>query len=173
MWAGGDCVSAGYIGNEELTKERYRPDPFLGNGRLMFRTRDLGRWTPDGELEHFGRTDDQVKIRGFRVELDSVSAALESVPTCKRAVALKLNDRHLVAFVSPLTVDTEAAKEAVANTLPYYCTPKFVIALPELPLTSRGKVDKRTLMQIAIEHDTAHKTDQLQLEPWEAEVAPC
>jgi D-alanine--poly(phosphoribitol) ligase subunit 1 len=173
MWAGGDCVSAGYIGNEELTKERYRPDPFLGNGRLMFRTRDLGRWTPDGELEHFGRTDDQVKIRGFRVELDSVSAALESVPTCKRAVALKLNDRHLVAFVSPLTVDAEAAKEAVANTLPYYCTPKFVIALPELPMTSRGKVDKRALMQIAIEHDTAHKTDQLQPEPWEAEVAPC
>ncbi|MEZ4664800.1 MAG: AMP-binding protein [Caldilineaceae bacterium] len=86
MWAGGDCVTAGYLHNPQLTCERYAPDPFLGGGRMMFRTRDLGRWTPDGDLEHFGRTDDQVKIRGFRVELDSVSAALESVPNCKRAV---------------------------------------------------------------------------------------
>lgn len=173
MWAGGDCVSAGYIGNEALTKERYRPDPFLGNGRLMFRTRDLGRWTPDGELEHFGRTDDQVKIRGFRVELDSVSAALESVPTCRRAVALKFDSRYLVAFVSPLTVDVEVAREVVAAALPYYCTPKFVIALEELPMTSRGKIDKRALMQRAIEHDTAHEADQFEPELLQAEVAAC
>ncbi len=73
MWAGGDCVSAGYLDNPALNAERYAPDPFLGGGRRMFRTRDLGRWTPDGELEHLGRTDDQVKVRGFRVELDSVS----------------------------------------------------------------------------------------------------
>ena len=80
MWAGGDCVSAGYLHNPALNAERYAPDPFLGNGRMMFRTRDLGRWTPDGELEHLGRTDDQVKVRGgFRVELDSVSTVLESV----------------------------------------------------------------------------------------------
>jgi amino acid adenylation domain-containing protein len=153
MWAGGDCVSAGYIGNEQLTSERYRPDPFLGNGRLMFRTRDLGRWTVEGELEHLGRTDDQVKIRGFRVELDSVSAALEATPHCKRAVTLKLDNRHLVGFVSPLNVDVIAAETAVADSLPYYCTPKFIIALPELPMTSRGKIDKRALMQMAVEHD--------------------
>jgi acyl-coenzyme A synthetase/AMP-(fatty) acid ligase len=159
MWAGGNCVSAGYIGNEQLTKERYVPDPFLANGRMMFRTRDLGRWTEDGELEHFGRTDDQVKIRGFRVELDSVSAILESLPNSKRAVALKLNSRNLVAFVSPLNVDEEAAKQAVADALPYYCTPKFVVAMEELPMTSRGKINKRALMSIAIERDEAEKID--------------
>ncbi len=153
MWAGGDCVTAGYLHNAQLTNERYAPDPFLGNGRTMFRTRDLGRWTLDGELEHLGRTDDQVKIRGFRVELDSVSAALESVPNCKRAAALKLNDRYLVAFVSPDTVDTAAATAAVATKLPYYCTPKFTLALAELPMTSRGKIDKKALLQMAIEHD--------------------
>ena len=154
MWAGGDCVSTGYIGNEQLTNERYVPDPFLGNGRFMFRTRDLGRWTESGELEHFGRTDDQVKVRGFRVELDSVSAALESVPNCIRAATLKLDSRHLVGFVSPCSVDPEAAKQAVADALPYYCTPKFVLALPELPKTSRGKIDKRLLMEMAVAHDT-------------------
>jgi len=87
MWAGGDCVSAGYLNNDQLNADRYAPDPFLGDGRLMFRTRDLGRWTEDGALEHFGRTDDQVKIRGFRVELDSVSAVLEATPACKKASA--------------------------------------------------------------------------------------
>ena len=101
MWAGGDGVSAGYLHNDVLTAERYLPDPFLGHGRIMFRTRDLARWTPEGELEHFGRTDDQVKIRGFRVELDSVSTALESVPHCQRAITLKLDNRHLIGFVSP------------------------------------------------------------------------
>jgi amino acid adenylation domain-containing protein len=155
MWAGGDCVSAGYIGNEPLTQERYLPDPFLGNGRRMFRTRDLGRWTENGQLEHFGRTDDQVKIRGFRVELDSVSAVLESIPNSKRAVALKLDNRNLVAFVSPANVDEEVAKQAVADALPYYCTPKFVVAMEELPMTSRGKINKRALMSIAFERDNA------------------
>lgn len=162
MWAGGDCVSAGYLDNDQLNAERYAPDPFLGNGRMMFRTRDLGRWTEDGELEHFGRTDDQVKIRGFRVELDSVSAVLEGVPSCKRAVTLKLDSRHLVAFVSPQTLDVYAAQQAVASALPYYCTPKFVLALEELPLTSRGKMDKELLMQMALEHE-ANEEAQLEL----------
>ena len=160
MWAGGDCVSKGYIGNEELTSERYRPDPFLGGGRMMFRTRDLGKWTPEGELEHYGRTDDQVKIRGFRVELDSVSAALESTPNCKRAVALKLDSRHLVGFVSPRTVDVEAAKQAVADQLPYYCTPKFIIDLEELPKTPRGKIDKRRLLEMAKALDAALASEE-------------
>lgn len=152
MWAGGICVTAGYLKNPELTAERYRPDPFLGGDHMMFRTRDLGRWTPDGELEHFGRTDDQVKVRGFRVELDSVSGALESVDDCQQAVTLKLDERDLVAFVRPATVDVEAARQAVAERLPYYCVPAFVIALDALPRTDRGKLDKRALARQAAEH---------------------
>ncbi|MEM8861584.1 MAG: amino acid adenylation domain-containing protein [Chloroflexota bacterium] len=151
MWAGGDCVTAGYLGNLELTNERYVDDPFLP-GRKMFRTRDLGRWTPEGELEHFGRTDDQVKIRGFRVELDSVSAALEAVPHAKRCTTMKFDSRNLVAFVSPANVDIEAAHQSVLDTLPYYCDPLFILAYDELPLTSRGKIDKRRLMDDAIAH---------------------
>lgn len=147
MWAGGDCVTAGYLDNPELTAERYAPDPFLGNGRVMFRTRDLGRWTADGELEHYGRTDDQVKIRGFRVELDSVSAALESVNGCTKAVTLKHDSRNLVAFVQPDTVDVDAARNAVAERLPYYCVPAVITSMRELPRTSRGKVDKRLLAE--------------------------
>jgi len=145
MWAGGDCVSVGYLGDPELTGQRYVPDPFLGGGRMMFRTRDLGRWTPDGELEHLGRTDDQVKVRGFRVELDSVSAVLEAVPGCRRAATIKVDDRTLVSFVAPATVDPTAARDAVARTLPYYCVPERVHALGALPVTDRGKIDKAAL----------------------------
>ncbi|MFG1997541.1 amino acid adenylation domain-containing protein [Spirillospora sp. NPDC048911] len=152
MWAGGDCVSAGYLGDPELNAERYVPDPFLGGERLMFRTRDLGRWTPDGELEHLGRTDDQVKIRGFRVELDAVSAVLESVPGCGRAATLKLDERTLVSFVAPAHLDPEAARRAVGDALPYYCVPAAVHPLPELPMTSRGKVDKTALLRLATAH---------------------
>lgn len=155
MWAGGDCVTAGYLANEALNAERYADDPFLGNGRKMFRTRDLGRWTDYGELEHYGRSDDQVKIRGFRVELDSVSAALESIDECKRAVTLKLDSRNLVAFVSPATIDEACAKTAVSDKLPYYCVPKFVLAMDELPRTDRGKINKRLLMEMAIEREVS------------------
>lgn len=149
MWAGGDCVTAGYLKNAELTGERYAADPFLGGDHKMFRTRDLGRWTASGELEHFGRTDDQVKVRGFRVELDSVSTVLETSETCTAAVTIKFDDRTLVSFVQPLSVNTTDARNAVAAALPYYAVPASVTALPELPRTPRGKVDKRTLLAMA------------------------
>lgn len=146
MWAGGLCVSKGYLDNAELNADRYRPDPFLGGGRKMFRTRDLGRWTPDGELEHVGRTDDQVKVRGFRVELDSVSRVLEATPGCTQAVTLKLDHRTLVSYVCPATVDTAAARALVAERLPYYAVPGLVLAVDRLPLTGRGKLDKAWLL---------------------------
>ncbi|GAA2656141.1 hypothetical protein GCM10010400_11300 [Streptomyces aculeolatus] len=155
MWAGGDCVSAGYLDNPSLNAERYVPDPFLGGGRMMFRTRDLGRWTPEGELEHLGRTDDQVKVRGFRVELDSVSAVLESVPGCRQAVTLQRDGRSLVSFVTPADVDIDAARRAVVAALPYYCTPAEVHALDALPVTARGKTDKELLRRLATEAPVA------------------
>ncbi|MEU5630536.1 AMP-binding protein [Streptomyces rishiriensis] len=151
MWAGGDCVSEGYLCDEALNAERYVLDPFLGGGRRMFRTRDLGRWTADGELEHLGRTDDQVKVRGFRVELDSVSSVLERIPGCARAVTLRRDARTLVSFVCPADVDPAAARRAVAEALPYYCVPENVMPLPFLPETDRGKIDKQELLRLAQE----------------------
>ncbi|MFI7153033.1 amino acid adenylation domain-containing protein [Nonomuraea sp. NPDC050022] len=144
MWAGGACVTAGYLGNDVVTMQRYRPDPFRGGGHMMFRTRDLGRWTPDGELEHHGRTDDQVKVRGFRVELDAVTGALELTADCARATTV-LREGELIGFVSPASVDVEAARKSVEQSLPYYCVPSRVVAVDELPMTDRGKVDKNAL----------------------------
>jgi D-alanine--poly(phosphoribitol) ligase subunit 1 len=148
MWAGGAGVTAGYLNDPGLTHERYRPDPFVGAG-LMFRTRDLCRWTPEGELEHLGRTDDQVKIRGFRVELDAVSAVLEAIPGCVRAATVRLDASTLVSFVSPGGLAPTAARRAVAEALPYYYVPEDVHALDLLPRTSRGKIDKAALVELA------------------------
>ncbi|WP_292787889.1 MULTISPECIES: amino acid adenylation domain-containing protein [unclassified Microbacterium] len=148
MWVGGAGVTAGYIGNPHLTEERYVPDPFAADGSRMFRTRDVGRWTPRGELEHLSRTDDQVKVRGFRVELDSVSRALESAPGCSAAVTVRRDARNLAAVVVPATVDPDAARTAVAELLPYYCVPTEVVAADRLPLTPRGKVDREAVLRL-------------------------
>jgi D-alanine--poly(phosphoribitol) ligase subunit 1 len=74
------------------------------------------------------------------------------VPGCSRAVTLKLDCSSLVAFVAPTTVDPDAARRAVADALPYYCVPVAVHALAELPVTSRGKVDKALLMELGRVH---------------------
>ncbi len=148
MWAGGDCVTAGYLANPALTAERYRPDPFRP-GHLMFNTRDLGAWTDDGELEHFGRVDDLVKICGFRVELDGVSTALEEAEGCEQAVTLKYDNRNLVSFISPASADPDLAAQSVVGKLPYYNKPTLVLTMDELPRTARGKIDKRLLMDMA------------------------
>lgn len=148
MWAGGDCVTAGYLDNPELNADRYRPDPFRP-GAMMFRTRDLGRWTEKGELRHCGRVDDLVKIRGFRVELDGVSRSLEGLDGCKQAVTLKLDSRTLVSFVTPAQVCPVSARAQVQKSLPYYCVPELVLPMDDLPKTSRGKLDKRLLLALA------------------------
>lgn len=147
MWVGGHGVTAGYLGAPDLTASRYLPDPFSPQGGRMFRTRDLVRWTPQGRLEHLSRSDDQVKVRGFRVELDSVARALEAAPGCEQAVVIQLDRRTLGAIITPESADTELALTAARERLPYYCIPEIVQRVRALPLTARGKVDRR-----AIEH---------------------
>ncbi|MEV6237650.1 amino acid adenylation domain-containing protein [Lentzea sp. NPDC051838] len=145
MWAGGNCVTEGYLGDDELTAQRYLPDPFLGGNHVMFRTRDLGSWTGDGQLRHHGRTDDQVKVRGFRVELDAVTSALERATDCGHATTLVHNGK-LVGFISPATATPEQARRAVEQRLPYYCVPTLIVPVDTLPTTERGKVDRRALV---------------------------
>jgi amino acid adenylation domain-containing protein len=158
MWAGGDCVTMGYLENPDLTADRYRDDPFRP-GHKMFRTRDLGAWTEEGELEHFGRVDDLVKICGFRVELDGVSAALEASEGCEQAVTLKYDSRNLVSFISPATADPDRAAQSVTDRLPYYNKPTLVLAMDALPRTARGKIDKRLLLQMAAEEIATGKVE--------------
>ncbi|KAJ1311758.1 hypothetical protein OPQ81_010228 [Rhizoctonia solani] len=148
MWGGGACAARGYIGLPELTAKKFKRDPFLNDGSLMFNTGDLGKWREDGSLIHLGRADDQVKIKGFRVELDGVTASLESADGVTTACALLIG-KELVGFVYPETADIEKVKEACAKVQPYYARPSRYIKLESVPKTANGKIDKRALRAMA------------------------
>ncbi|CAM1341125.1 AMP-binding protein [Tenacibaculum amylolyticum] len=151
MWAGGHCVTKGYINNKTLNEKRYADDIFLKTKGKMFNTGDLGKWTENGELLHYGRIDDQVKIKGFRVELDAISKIIESFDEVKRAVTLK-HKNYLVSFISLSKKETEnlldKIKKSIEEQLPYYYMPSDFKFLEELPKTSRGKIDKRKLRDL-------------------------
>ncbi|KAJ7150988.1 putative nonribosomal peptide synthetase, partial [Mycena crocata] len=148
MWVGGVGVSNGYMNLPEKTAERYRPDPFVGGGAMMFNTGDLGRWRSDGQLDHLGRADDQVKVKGFRVELDGVSAAMMTHEAVGTAVAL-LVGTELWGFVTPSTVDLLQVRDATASIQPYHAVPTQYLAIDDFPMTKNGKVDKRALVVYA------------------------
>ncbi|TBU25235.1 acetyl-CoA synthetase-like protein [Dichomitus squalens] len=148
MWAGGLGVSLGYLNLPELTKIKYRRDPFRADGGIMYSTGDLGRLRVDGKFDHLGRVDEQVKVQGFRVELDGVSAAMRSCAGITSACAL-LIDGELHGFYAPSSVSAAAVLEATMAIQPCYAVPSRYIALDALPLTGNGKVDKRRLHEIA------------------------
>ncbi|KAJ7175866.1 nonribosomal peptide synthetase 12 [Mycena filopes] len=150
MWAGGACVTRGYLNLPEKTSERYKADPFVNDGSMMFNTGDLGSWRPDGTLEHLGRIDDQVKVKGFRVELDGVAAAMEATNGIKAAAAILINE-ELWGFVTPNTVSTDEVKLVTAKIQPYYAVPTHIMALDSFPRTGNDKTDKRALRQLAID----------------------
>ncbi|KAI0802586.1 acetyl-CoA synthetase-like protein [Xylaria sp. FL0064] len=152
MWAGGACVSAGYVNLPELTPTRFKPDKFTRDGTIMFNTGDLGRWTEDGELIPLGRKDDQVKIKGFRVELDGVSAAVESVPSVTKACALVVDDKLWAFYSGPGRLDNDEMSRIVGQTLPYYAIPTEWLYIASIPLTVNGKFDKRKLREMASEN---------------------
>ncbi|KAI0866974.1 acetyl-CoA synthetase-like protein [Xylaria cubensis] len=149
MWAGGACVSAGYVNLPDLTAARFKPDKFAQDGTTMFNTGDLARWTEDGKLIPLGRKDDQVKIKGFRVELDGVSAAVESVPSVIKACALVVNDKLWAFYSGPSQLDDDSMSQIVGKTMPYYAVPTKWLYIPSIPLTTNGKFDKRELREMA------------------------
>ncbi|MFG1891964.1 amino acid adenylation domain-containing protein [Micromonospora sp. NPDC049051] len=147
---GGAGVADGYLHREELTAERFLPDPWRG-GR-MYRSGDRGRLLPDGRLEHLGRLDDQVKIRGYRIELDEIRQVLLDDPDVL-AVAVTVDtgaeaaDARLHAYVVLADGAGPAAdlRRRAARILPEHMVPATVTPLPALPLTANGKLDAARL----------------------------
>jgi thioesterase domain-containing protein/acyl carrier protein len=144
---GGPGLARGYLNNPELTAKM-----FSGG---LYRTGDLGRWLPDGNIEFSGRRDHQVKIRGFRIELGEIEHGLLTHPDVKEAAVIerrKGEDHHyLCAYIvmsekgEPAPELTVVLKEHLARTLPGYMIPPFFVGLERLPLTVSGKVDRRAL----------------------------
>jgi amino acid adenylation domain-containing protein len=151
--AGELCVSGlgvgpGYWRDTQLTARKYVPD-FLNTDQRMYRSGDLARWRPDGQLECLGRMDQQVKLRGHRIELGDVEAALLNLPQVRQAAAgLRGEPAQLCAWVEPATgtsVDVPAVRRTLRNRLPAAWVPAIIQCLPAIPLTPNGKVDRGAL----------------------------
>ncbi|MEH0974328.1 amino acid adenylation domain-containing protein [Micromonospora sp. CPCC 205546] len=149
---GGAGVGRGYVGAPGWTAERFVPDPFAPGGRL-YRSGDLGRWLPNGRIEPLGRADRQVKVRGFRVETAEVEAVLRGHPQVRDAVVTTVSDveHDGVRLVGYVVTDPSATGPPPGLTgyarrfLPAHMVPAVLVALPEVPRTSRGKLDLRAL----------------------------
>uniref|UniRef100_UPI0020102DDB non-ribosomal peptide synthetase n=1 Tax=Pseudomonas sp. MWU13-2105 TaxID=2935074 RepID=UPI0020102DDB len=154
MYIGGAGVALGYLNRPDLTAERFSDDPFAEHpGGRLYRSGDLARWLPDGNLEYLARNDGQVKIRGFRVELGEIETCLHHCAGVRNAVVLAREDspgdKYLVAYytVQPdgEVAEPEALRAQLAADLPEYMVPGLCIRLDALPLTLNGKVDVRAL----------------------------
>jgi acyl carrier protein len=153
IYIGGLGVARGYLGRDELTGERFLPDPFrAAPGARMYRTGDVGRYLTDGNLEFRSRADNQVKVRGFRIELGEVETALAAHAAVKQAVAAVVQagpgDARLVAYVlaeDSAELPAAALREHLRRTLPHYMIPQHFVAVERFPLTPNGKVDRAQL----------------------------
>lgn len=161
LFIGGYGVAEGYLNRPELTAERFvffdseniRLYRHPGQGEILYKTGDLVRWLPDGNIEYFGRMDFQIKIRGFRIELGEIENQLTAHPGINRAVVVLKEDNKGDRFLCAYLVWTEpgiAAEEVdlrewLARTLPGYMIPAFFVSLPDLPMTPSGKIDRQTL----------------------------
>lgn len=151
---GGPGVAKGYIGQPDLTEERFLPDPFAAAADArMYRTGDRVRVRDDGIVEFLGRFDDQVKIRGFRVELGEIVSALRTHPAVADAAVVASAsmagaERRLVAYVvlrPESGLEADALRNHLAGLLPDQFIPAAYVFLPELPLTRSGKLDRQAL----------------------------
>ncbi len=146
-------LARGYLGDSELTAQRFVPNPFRpahadAEDRL-YRTGDLGRYHPSGEVEHAGRADQQVKIRGFRIEPGEVEAALRRHPAVRECVVVARGgaEVRLAAYLVPAGRPAAARDLRVflGETLPEYMVPADLVWLDALPMTYTGKLDRRAL----------------------------
>jgi amino acid adenylation domain-containing protein len=151
LYVGGLPVARGYLNRPDLTAERFLADPFGPPGSRMYRSGDLVRWDHEGRLEYLGRTDRQLKLRGFRVEPAEVEAVLRGHPeVVEVAVTVSPADagaQRLVAYLvaGGAPPDPDQLRGYAAARLPAYLVPAAVVAVPELPRTSSGKLDRQRL----------------------------
>jgi amino acid adenylation domain-containing protein len=146
---GGLGVSRGYLDRDELTSQKFVANPYKPE-ELIYRSGDLAKLLPNGEMVYLGRMDDQVQIRGFRVELSEVRSHLLEHPAVAKAevIATRVHSDtlELVAYIERSAEVTAAElRQLLAQTLPYYMTPSAFVMLKELPMTANGKLDRRAL----------------------------
>ncbi len=160
LYIGGIGLARGYLNRPALTKEKFIPNPFSdeANARL-YKTGDLARYLPDGNLEFLGRLDRQTKIRGYRIELGEIESALTSLPEVSQAIVDVFepthDDKRIVAYLIMATSEPrspDALREKLRTRLPGYMIPSAFVILDRFPLTTRGKIDRAGLPDPASFH---------------------
>ena len=160
LYIGGVGIARGYLNNPKLTNERFIPNPFQSdtekrenrNARI-YKTGDLVRWLPNGELEYIGRNDFQVKIRGFRIELGEIESVLSEYKGVKQVAVLakenkETNNKYLVAYYTSdkgNKLGEDDILSHIATKLPDYMIPTAIVHMNKLPLTLNGKLDRKAL----------------------------
>jgi len=165
----GMSVGRGYLNREELTKEKFVNNPF-GKGK-MYKTGDLARWMPNGNIEYLGRIDNQVKIRGYRVELGAIESKVLNYKYIKEAVVLAKQDftnKYLIAYVvSQKKLSITELRKYLSNELPDYMIPSYFMQLDKMPLNKNGKIDRKALPEfdgnMNIEEDYVEARNEIEL----------
>jgi aspartate racemase len=160
---GGPGLARGYLNSRDLTNAKFIADPFASEpGARLYKTGDLARYLPNGEVDFIGRLDFQIKIRGFRVEPGEIEAVLGRHSSVREAVVVEqgesLSAKRLVAYLVPVAVMTPSAQDLriwARTQLPDYMIPSDFVFLDELPLTPNGKVDRRALSTRSVVHTSA------------------
>jgi len=148
---GGDGVSRGYLKRPQFTAEKFIRHPLLDN-EVLYKTGDIARWMPDGNLAFIDRIDHQVKIRGFRIETGEIESQLLKQPGVRENIVLARDDgdgeKYLCAYLVPDTagsIDASALRSALEGSLPSYMVPAYFVPIDKIPLTPNGKIDRKAL----------------------------
>jgi amino acid adenylation domain-containing protein len=149
LYIGGAGVARGYLNRDELTAEKF----VNVDGQRFYRSGDLARYLPDGNIVFMGRGDEQVKVRGFRVELGEVQRAIKAhAGVCDAVVVARSDDggdKSLIAYVvADDSVSLSALRNELKQRLPEYMVPAGFVPLDEIPLTPNGKVDQKALPRV-------------------------
>jgi len=193
LYVGGENLSRGYLNRPELTAEKFVPNPFYSDSASrLYKTGDLARYRPDGNIEFLGRLDNQVKIRGCRVELGEIETALRQVPAVREClVALRdevvsetgnsisaiqnpKSERSLVVYIVPKLKQSLVVSDLrtfLRQKLPQYMLPSYFVLLDSLPLTPNGKIDRRALPAPDVSSLTLEKTFVAPRDDQERELA--
>jgi amino acid adenylation domain-containing protein/FkbH-like protein len=161
LYLAGGGLARGYFGRPDLTAERFVTNPFSTRPARMYKTGDLCRWLPTGDIEYLGRMDHQIKLRGFRIEPAEIEAALAKHPDVRQCLVLAREDepglKRLVAYVvtrnsEPVSEDT--LSNHLRQSLPDYMVPSAFVLLQEFPLTPNGKIDRKALPAPERQHES-------------------
>ncbi len=178
LYIGGVGLARGYLNNDVLTKKKFIPnlyqsadDKIKNLNSIIYHTGDLARWMPDGNIDYIGRDDFQVKIRGYRIELKEIEAVLIEYKGIQQAAVLvedlyddkgEVISKKLIGYyVAKKKLDDNKILNYLERNLPEYMVPKSLVYMDEFPITSHGKLDRKTLQEYSVLRSSSKKRDFL------------